>query len=230
MHSPHNFIADLYNCFQNMEDLDIEDQALYPKEHKYVFMMDLNSTVLARREVEVYRDRLTLIHIKNDAQVRDMELDFFHGPEIKYVLSTIKAAPRTLFDFNKLERAPHMGTTGPIQINANGEVSIWCAIFGAEHGFVQVTARAYGIPTGGEGSAAQHVIVICLLLLLCGLGLACVLQSRSQKAKGRRRPPVVDPAACGDMTCGENGACLGDSQNAAEDRFLTRAGIGDDGI
>jgi hypothetical protein len=226
---PTSFIGDLYNHFQDMRDLEQLDRELYPKEHQYIFVLDLNSTALARREVEVYKDRLTLIHIQNDAKVYDVELDFFLGPKIEYVLTTTERAPKTLFDFNKLQRDPHMGTSGPIRINAHGEVSIWCAIFGAQHGFVQVSARAYGAPTGGEGSAPQHVVVICLLLLLSGLILVCLCQSRAQKAKGRRRP-TVDPAACGDMTCSENGACLGDNPNAAEDRFLTRAGIGDDGI
>merc|ERR1740138_1254499 len=69
---PNSFIADLYNHFQNLHDLDIKDRQLYPKEHQYVFLLELNSTAQARREIEVYKDRLTLIHIHNAAQVEDM--------------------------------------------------------------------------------------------------------------------------------------------------------------
>jgi hypothetical protein len=233
---PTSFLADLYNPFTDVRDLLVLDQQLYPQNHQFIFWLNVSAWARAERVVEVYKDRATLVHMRNDARLSRIVVRLeFESPVINNtpVLSSSRAAPKTLFDFDKV----HFGRDKHIIIETDGQPSIWLAIFGARHGYVQVLAGPPLASPEPGSPATGHGASIGFLILFCTVTVGFCFHKRSVGTTDQPPGllPALDPtttcveACVVDATCGEGGGCLG-GEHAAEDRFLRRAGVGDDGI
>merc|ERR1719433_2675215 len=167
-------------------------------------------------EVRLYRDRMTLLHLENDAKASDMVLDFVAGQNITHVLSsTSREAPKSFFDFDQV----HTQVQGRVRIIAEGRHSIWCTIFGGENGYVQVQGRAYGaLPSS---SFHWGFTLVCAFAFLCGLlTIATVFGSALKLGDWLG----VDMDTSGPLSERIPTLC---AERNVEDQYLHRGGIGD---
>merc|ERR1719410_390889 len=139
---PSSWVADLYDPFHDIRSLEITQQKVYPDGEQFIYQLRLPPSEEVRLEVRLYHDRMTLLHLQNIASGNDMVLEFRNGPNITHVLQSSRAAPKTFFDFDivptQVSRRVKITASSP----SSSSSSIWCAIFGAADGYVQITAKS----------------------------------------------------------------------------------------
>jgi len=239
---PSSWVADLYDPFHDIRSLEITQRQVYPDGEQYIYELHISSFEMLRLEVRLYHDRMTLLHIQNSARANNMVLEFISGPNITHVLSSTRAAPKTFFDFDMV----HTQVQRRVAIQANGQPSLWCAIFGAADGYVQISAKT----TGDSASTPLPIgfALVCVFALMVGLMVLGVIYGGAQKLGEKLG---MDPT----VPLSERFACLVRNQNphestasltragslqgyigsdvidrSVEDQYLHRGGIGDDGI
>jgi len=220
---PSSWLAALYNPFHDIRSLEFTQTEDYPDGDRYIYSLTLaEQQKELNMEVQLYRDRVTLLHVNmSSSDPTSMRLEFKNGLKISHVLSTRQRAPRSFFDFDQV----HVLDEQQVQINAEGRHdAIWCAIFGAEDGTVEVLAQAlddgpFETVTRVGRTWTPFTTVVALLLVCVALASGRILCNRTNCTS------AMDPAACG-----ESVDCLVVEHNP-EDEFLRRGGnIGDDGI
>jgi hypothetical protein len=214
---PSSWVAALYNPFHDIKSLEFTQTEMYPAGEQYIYSLTLADQNEVDREVKLYRDRVTLLHVNmSSSDPSSMELQFKAGQKVSHVLSTRQRAPRSFFDFDQV----HAVDGHKVHIEADGKPAIWCALFGAEDGFVQVSAQAIR-PAGSPLGYIMAVVVAVLLCAMMVTGTSC----GGSRIFGEDCSNVADPAACGEAV-----ASLVVEHNP-EDVFLHRGGtMGDDGI
>eukprot|EP00442_Polarella_glacialis_P025350 CAMPEP_0115159742 /NCGR_PEP_ID=MMETSP0227-20121206/70414_1 /TAXON_ID=89957 /ORGANISM="Polarella glacialis, Strain CCMP 1383" /LENGTH=752 /DNA_ID=CAMNT_0002571553 /DNA_START=93 /DNA_END=2353 /DNA_ORIENTATION=+ len=240
-----SWTAELYDSFHDVQSIELASREEYPSGEQFMHELDLKNHDTERLEARVYRDRLTLLQVRNTDRAEHLELQFLAGPEISHVLTSSAAAPKTLFDFD----AAYEQTGDTIVILAGGQESIWCAIFGKSDGFAQITARAYGTSPVRAGSPANFSFaLVCVLFLLCGLAMLGAISGGFQKLsdtsgtgggslpgrlmemvrnRGRRHESTVSLTRGGSLQ-GYTGSDVID--RTVEDQYLHRGGLGDEGL
>lgn len=245
---PTSWLAELYDPFHDIGSLEITQRDTYPDGEQYIYDLSVSSSHTRELEVRVFRDRMTLIHIDNAARADflSLALSSFGGASvglnITHVLTSSRAAPKTLFDF---DRAP-VQVGGGFEIRGEGQPSLWCALFGARDGFVRVSARtSYGATTYGNshiaadaeaGSPFGGVAMLCTGGLLCCSLLALIGATRSGSlsnllrnlGEGHMSVETSVPADFRQRLSGLVMPCNGETN--VEDQYLHRGGIGDDGM
>lgn len=221
---PKSWLADLYNPFHSIGSLEITQRDIYPDGEQFIYNLEFTSNKELNLEARVYRDRITLLHLINKVGARSMVLNLTGGPSVAPILSSTKAAPKTLFDFNQVHTK-----AGGVQIFADREPSLWCAIFGANDGFVRIAARTDPELAAKEAllSAAPSAWLVNITAIgCCGL-LAIVvglLFARGAWSRGAgSRMGFAHSVPHRNLT-GHS------SNNSAEDEYLYRGGFGDDGM
>jgi len=213
---PSSWIADLYDPFHDIGSLEITQRKVYPDGQQFIYEVRLTGLETLHLQVRVYRDRMTLLHIENTAWAQHMVLDFLSGPNITHILSSSKAAPKTLFDF---DQAWAPGHPNRVEIHANGAPSIWCVVFGAKDGYLEIAAKASGSPAK---PMAPGLFALGGGAVLLGGALALGLAQRDARRCWERISS--DPRqTLGELTSLAN-------QNSVEDEYLHRGGMGDDGM
>jgi len=239
---PSNWIADLYDPFHDIRSLEVTQQQIYPDGEQWIYELQLGGSEALRLEVRLYRDRMTLLHIQNAARADNMILEFVTGNNITHVLSSSRAAPKTFFDFDQV----HTQVRRQVEIRSNGEPYIWCAIFGATDGYVQVAARTYrDVPAA---PVPIGFALVCVFALLCGLVVLGVIYGGAQRLGEhlgvdpnmplserlsglvRKQNPHESMASL--TRSGSLSGYVGSDvlDRSVEDQYLHRGGIGDDGI
>lgn len=214
---PSSWMAALYNPFHDIRSLEFTQTEDYPDGDQYIYSLTLaGQQKELNMQVQLYRDRVTLLHVNmSSSDPTSMRLEFKNGLKISHVLSTRQRAPRSFFDFDQV----HVLDEQEVQIEADGRPAIWCAIFGAEDGSVEVLAQALD-DRGGVWTPFTTVAAVLLLCAALAVRTLCKRTSFGQNCAAR-----VDPGACG-----ESVDCLVVERNP-EDEFLHRGGtMGDDGI
>jgi len=241
---PSSWIADLYNPFQDMRSYRITKGPIYPDGEQFIYELDLNGFAqTVHEQVRLYHDRVTLVFMKNRIGASNMVLRFPAGPNVTHVLSTSRSAPKTLFDFD----TEHTRQNAFFEVDARNEPAIWCAVFGAADGFLQVSATSYGeVPSA---PVPIGFALVCVFGLLCALLVLGVIYGGAQKLGERfglgPTVPLTDRLANWGLARGnphESTASLTRSgslsgyvgseviDRSVEDQYLHRGGIGDDGI
>jgi hypothetical protein len=169
---PSSWVSDLYNPFYDLGTISKLDSAapqadIYEKGEQFMYDIDPIGDQPILKQVKVYRDRMTLLHIPNDDLADVVKLQF-SGADVSHVLVSTKAAPKTLFDFDS---APSVRPGRPIQINAAGEPALWCAVFGNANGWADVFAGkehhqrgSRQLPLGGVTVSVVAILAVLLLL------------------------------------------------------------------
>lgn len=240
---PSDWIAALYDSFQNVQDLEYTLRTRYPDGEQFLYDFDLNRSETLRQEVRLFSQRLTLLHLRNSAEDGTIRLAFSAGPNVTHVLTASVAAPRTLFDFDQV----HLQENRGVRIMMLGRSDIWCALFaGADDASVVVTASLE--PSSGRASALVFG-VLCVFTLFCVLIVMC---SACSGAKRRREKAEEEGAAISERLAGlvrpshrttaaserSQGVSLQGYMSTAsdfidpsvEEQYLFRGGIGDDGM
>jgi hypothetical protein len=279
---PTSWIADLYNRFHDVRSLAITQQQIYPHGQQFVYEFPVNATGTMKMKVNVFRDRMTLLHLRNIGRVQNMVLDFKGGPNLTDVLTSSRAAPKTFFDFDRVhftvgnhrmstpmdshgqavgESSMRLGghlseivdRSRHIEIFGSYEPAIWCAVFGAADGVLEVEARAYAGDLSASSGANSYASSpdaghILLIFVVCGVvALACTYY-RAQKLAERQGDEGVplserfanllnrhhtEHESTQSLTrIGSLQGYIGSDEidQSVEDQYLHRGGIGDDGI
>lgn len=229
---PKSWTSDLYDTFLDLRYIERADSEAYPDGEQFMYDLEITHEETVHQEVRLFRDRLTLLHLKNVLQLQHMSLSFKSGPKITHVLTSSRAAPRTLFDFDD---APVQGLTdlllNKVVIHARRRQDIWCAIFAKEDGYVQITSVAHGNSEEKSGNASFPVVLlfcsVCGFLVLSGKG-----RSLLQRLVGMVTTPAGHQSTA---SLGEGAALQGYSGSDAvdqsvEDQYLHRGGLGDEGL
>lgn len=246
-HVPDNWIADMYDPFHDIMRLGLTRREDYPEGEKFMYDVKITDDEDVRLEVRIFRDRLTLLHIENPSLAQALSLTFVSGPSISHVLTSTRASPKTFFDFDHLGQA--VPVSNNFQIIAGGQRRIWCAIFGAQDGFVQLDVSTRRPP---EPSLPVSFAMVCVIVLLAGAGLLVVAHGGAQKlvetvggrsagfsslsAAAQRVTSWVKPRSnhesVASLTRGSLNGYMGSDviDRSVEDQYLHRGGIGDDGI
>jgi len=247
-----NWIATLYDRFQDIQDLEFTQRTRYPDGEQFLYDFNFNSSGMLRKEVRLFSQRLTLLHVLNVGKMQDIQLTFSTGPEVAHVLSSSASAPKTVFDFDKV----HVQSKGKVHIDMLGKSDIWCALFaGSEDASVVVTASAYS--TSAASSASSTVFgLLCVFTLLCGVIVMCSIYSGLKKP-AERAAAIIEPEAHQGFISERLASFAGRSQSSStgpsersqgrslqgyvsspadfmdpsvEEQYLFRGGIGDDGM
>eukprot|EP00930_Biecheleria_cincta_P059540 TRINITY_DN4524_c0_g2_i1.p1 TRINITY_DN4524_c0_g2~~TRINITY_DN4524_c0_g2_i1.p1 ORF type:complete len:836 (-),score=147.90 TRINITY_DN4524_c0_g2_i1:159-2666(-) len=257
---PKSWTSDLYDTFLDLRHIDRANSDTYPDGEQFMYDLEITQQETVHQEVRLFRDRLTLLHLKNVNQLKHMSLAFKSGPKITHVLTASKAAPKTLFDFDdaplqasaapeqtqqrqKLWRAQqrhtrrrrrtHLGDD-EVVIHAHRRQNIWCAVFSKENGYVQVTSVAYGSSEEGSGDTDNSFAVVLLFGSICGF-----LMLRGGKVASLLRRlfdlPTNLAGHRSTESISEGSALQGYSGSDAvdqsvEDKYLHRGGLGDEGL
>lgn len=247
-----SWLSTLYDPFQDISRLDETNKRQYPKGSKFIYEVHLSAYQSHKMEVNLFNDRLTLVHVMLTAPKHNLELSFLSGPNITHVLSSTRSAPKTLFDFNQ-ELLPRLISSNGgisahhrrVEVRAEGSKSLWVAIFAGVDGKVQVTAQTYNDPPAASPSAG--FAFLCVFVLLCSLVVIALLYFGAQKigqgggtdGGGLNMRPLSDRftnlvrsnssvEATDPLTQGFGGQDSIDRR--IEERYMHRGGIGDDGI
>lgn len=222
---------------------------MYPEGEQYIYDINPTRGEQVEKQVRVYRDRMTLLHLSNEDLAERLLLTFTGG-NVSHVLISTQAKPKTLFDFNS---APSMQPGKLVMIAADGEPALWCAIFGGTDGWATVGAAKY---TEGGSSVAHLTLIfgvgLVVLLLVMGFafggpaGLAEALGGGSSTVPPgeQAQPPIWDRVWCWvtrkpphestqalTREMSMSGFVSSDViDRHVEDQFLHRGGMGDDGI
>jgi len=241
-HLPSSWIEGLYDPFLDLRSLDITQEGIYPQGEQYIYDLNLDGRETLRMEVKLFKSRLTLLHIENVAQASRMLIQFMPGPNITHVLSSSQAAPKTFFDFDNI----HTQVQRSVTIPSFNKPYIWCAIFGAADGYVQVVAKSFG--EHPETSPPLGFAMVCVLGLVGGLVVLALIYGGAQKIGERfgadssvplserfvnlvrNQKPHESTASL--TRAGSLSGYIGSDviDRSVEDQYLHRGGIGDDGI
>lgn len=238
---PSSWVADLYDPFHDIRSLEITQRQVYPDGQQFLYELQLKSSGTLRLEVRLYHDRLTLLHIGNGVPGGGMLLEFQSGPNITHALSSSKASPKTLFDFDQV----HEQVENQVQIDVKGEPAVWVALFGAADGYAQLTARS--IDNAPQAPAIGFALV-CVFGLLCALVVLGVIYGGAQKIGEFMgmdpSMPLMERLGClvrnhnpheSTVSLTRQGSLAGYIgsdviDRSVEDQYLHRGGAGDDGI
>lgn len=241
---PATWLSDLYNPFVDISSLELPHKGVaqgdvYPEGDQFIYNMRPVDDEGIEQQVKVYRDRMTLLHIPNEDLADRLHLSFT-GANVSHVLVSTKAAPKTLFDFNS---APGVASGRAVEINAEGEPALWCAVFGTTDGWANVVAARRSAAGRGMplASACVALILATILFLNCGvskkLGLGQRLGFDDSISLSERLWCWVTRQAPHESTVGLTredtmtgfvGSDVVDQ--SIEDQYLHRGGMGDDGI
>jgi len=241
---PNDWIAYLFDPFHDMRSLEVSFSQVYPDGQQFIFQVDLKDDKAMSMQVQMYSRRLTLLHINSlPDQVSRVRLHFTpgSGPNVTHILSSSKGAPKTFFDFDQ----QHMHSSGRVDIPLRGEPSMWCALFGAQDGYLQVSIQAM---EADQQAPAIGFALVCVFTLLCALLVLGVIYGGAQKIGEflgmDPNIPIMERLGClvrnvnphestvaltrtGSLT-GYIGSDIID--RSVEDQYLHRGGSGDDGI
>eukprot|EP00441_Pelagodinium_beii_P043868 CAMPEP_0197641408 /NCGR_PEP_ID=MMETSP1338-20131121/15391_1 /TAXON_ID=43686 ORGANISM="Pelagodinium beii, Strain RCC1491" /NCGR_SAMPLE_ID=MMETSP1338 /ASSEMBLY_ACC=CAM_ASM_000754 /LENGTH=804 /DNA_ID=CAMNT_0043214389 /DNA_START=8 /DNA_END=2422 /DNA_ORIENTATION=+ len=235
-----SWIAALYDTFNDMKNVEIANSEDYPSGQQFMYDLALSHLEKLHLQVRVYRDRMTLLHLKNVRDFENMELEFLAGPDISHVLISSKAAPKTLFDFDK---TIPKGEDNIVVIQGSGQPSMWCAIFGSDDGWAQISAKTSG--GGGPDSMNFSFALVLVFGVICGLLILAAISGGLQKlsdAMSQPRMPLTERLANLVRRPNESTASLtrvGSLQGYSgsdvidrnvEDQYLHRGGLGDEGL
>lgn len=244
---PKSWTSDLYDTFHDLRSVENADSEVYPDGEQFMYDLEIKHEETVHREVRLFRDRLTLLHLKNVNELKHMSLTFRSGPKITHVLTASGAAPKTLFDFDDQAGQQGFGDTDKkFVIHARHQQNIWCAIFSKANGYTQITSAAGG-SDGHSGSSSFAVVLV--------FGLVCCLSGGLRRfSDGLRRfsdddePGISLIERLGNIVASRSGAgetaasltsLTGPMQGfsgsdvidqSVEDRFLHRGGLGDEGL
>jgi len=240
---PSSWVADLWDPFHDIRSLEMTQREVYPEGEQYIYDVEVREAKALRLEVRLYHDRMTLLHIQNRAHARIMELQFLSGPNVTFVLSSTRKAPKTFFDFDKV----HTQMRRRVTLLAGGKESLWCAIFGAADGFLTINVKTFA-----EAEAAPlppvGFALVCVFALLLGIMVLGVIYGGAQSIGDRfgvdtsasiteRFASLVRPSNPHESTAsltrsGSLSGYIGSDviDRSVEDQYLHRGGIGDDGI
>jgi len=239
---PKSWTAELYDPFRTIQTLESTQHDRYPEGEQFIYTIVLGSFDTVPLKVNIFRDRLTLIHVDNTANSAGLELRFAGGPAISHILTSTRAAPKTLFDFNK----QHTMQQGSVRIDTERQKHIWCAIFAAADGEIAVTAST--LDSQPTSSGRVGFALFCILALLCGLMvLGCVYGNvhklgdsvgmdtsipLSERFQNLIRMPASHESTASLTRANSISSYVGgDSLDpTVEDQYLNRGGFGDDGI
>lgn len=243
---PSSWIADLYDPFHDISSLtspQTTDSQFYPEGEQFMYELSLTENELLRKQVRVYRDRMTLLHIPNE-DASDRLMLSFTGTNVTHVLVSTHAAPKTLFDFNG---APVVTPGQEIEIETSDKSALWCAIFGGSDGWANVRAAKHKGPAEGGHPNFALICTLVLLMAFLGFGFFCGGLDAMGKTLGFdpsiplshqlwcfvTRQEVSHESTVGltreDTTM--SGFVSSDViDRSIEDQFLLRGGLGDDGI
>jgi hypothetical protein len=235
-----SWVANLYDTFLDLRQLEIEHQQKYPEGEQYIYNVQLRTLEEDAINVRLYRDRMTLVEVENSAGGSSVTLEFSKGPAVSHVLSASKP-PKTVFDFDQVHAVD--GSTAEI---LSSEPTVWCALFGAVDGELTLTARAVGDHRGLPPIGSALLVMIAMV---CGLMLLAVVfggvRSVGERLGVDPNAPVSDRlSALVRMSSAQHESTLsltrvGSMQGyvgsdvidrSVEDQYLHRGGIGDDGI
>ncbi|CAK0855822.1 unnamed protein product [Prorocentrum cordatum] len=238
---PQSWVADLYDSFLDLRHLEITHSQKYPSGEQYIYNLSLGAIESDALTVRLYRDRMTLIEVENTAGARSVALQFSKGPNVTHVLSALKA-PKTVFDFDQVASAD-----GDLVVIDTEEPTIWCALFGAADGELQLVARTYG--SHHHGLPAIGTALAVVLAVGCGLALLGAVfggvRSIGERLGVDPSAPMSDRlSALVRLSSAQHESTLsltrvGSMQGyvgsdvidrSVEDQYLHRGGIGDDGI
>jgi len=243
--APGDWIATLYDSFQDIRVLGLTQREVYPEGQQFVFNVDLSTTPGIGLQVQLFRDRLTLLRISGVGQeVGKVLVDFDgKGPNITHVLSSSQAAPKTFFDFDR--RHEHRDGHLEVPIHQPGSGTVWLAMFAGADGvtLARVTSEAspgeapdYGYGFGVflwvlGGIAVCFVVYNRLDRILEGMGmdpeipllerLGCLIRQHTQHE-----------STVGLTRQGSLSGYIGSDEldRSVEEQYLHRGGAGDDGI
>lgn len=202
--TPKSWVADLYDTFTDIQSLEVTQSQNYPADEQFLYEIDMGPDVhMTSKEVRIYDDRMTLLHVRNLGKDDKIEIQFMSGPNITHILSSSAPAPKTLFDFDKLNY--QVGgddedfqkddnddeTASNIHIITKGQDWIWCALFGGTDGSVDITVRTFSgtinpLSNPGPESLGSFAWVFGLALLCIGL-----LWVARAACKGARRAKMT---------------------------------------
>jgi len=213
-----SWTADLYNPFQDLRNVEITHTQEYPGGKQFMYSMEIRQEAVAHMQVRVFRDRMTLIHLENVHGLEEMEMSFLQEPEISHILTSSKAAPKTLFDFD----AVLTQVDGKVHIRAQQQQDVWCAIFGRRDGYAQVTVKAAGAPAPDRLPAIGVLLLLVMCCAACGGKAWPWSVGKAGPVHEGTTVPLTDPAQ------GYSGSDVID--RTVEDQYLHRGGLGDEGL
>lgn len=239
---PRSWVADLYDSFLDLRHLEITHSQKYPSGEQYIYNLSLDAIESDVLTVRLYRDRMTLVEVENAAGARSVALQYSKkGANVSYVLSALKA-PKTVFDFDQVASAE-----GDMVVIETEEPRIWCALFGASDGDLELVASTYGsqhtvLPA--IGTALAVVCVVGCLLTLLGVVFGGVRSIGERLGVDPSAPMSDRLSALVRLSSAQHESTLsltrvGSMQGyvgsdvidrSVEDQYLHRGGIGDDGI
>jgi len=238
---PSSWLADLYDPFQDLSKIaETSNREVYPEGEQFVYDLSPQSGTEMQEQVRVYRDRMTLLHIPNNDFADRMMLSFT-GSNITHVLVSTSAVPKTLFDFNS---APQVDPGRNVEITADREPALWCAIFGGADGWANVKAAKLADPSMAMSFSSSFICIGGFVVAVIVLTLLTGVRSFSECIGLDDQVPIWDRFWC--FVTRQNNhheltALTGRSQSGfvssdvidrnIEDQFLHRGGMaGDDGI
>jgi len=205
-----------------------------------MYDLELNHVETLHLEVRVYRDRMTLLHLKNTKEFQHMELAFLAGVDVSHVLISSKAMPKTLFDFDKTIAKDDRNI---VAIQGSGHPSMWCAIFGNDDGWAQIEARTSG--SAASDSMNFSFALVLVFGVICGLLILAAISGGLQKLSDAMSSPrltlterlanIVRRPNESTASLTRAGSLQGYSgsdviDRNVEDQYLHRGGLGDEGL
>jgi len=235
---PSSWLADLYDPFHDLSHFKRDENQVYPEGDQYIYELDPVRGKEVKEQVRVYRDRMTLLHIPNEEFADHLMLSFV-GSNITHVLTSTRASPKTLFDFNG---QPDIQPGRKVEFVTGRQPALWCAIFGGADGWAEVRAAKMEEPAGSFPIFAT--VVVAVLVLIIGAS-CCSKEDLLEAFRAEGEVPFQERLWCfvtRQSVRHESQAELMREQSMSgfvssdvvdqtvEDQFLRRGGMGDDGI
>jgi len=220
-----SWTAELYNPFEDIRSVDMTHNQEYPEGEQFMYTMEIRQEAVAHLQVRTFSSRMTLLHLRNVNRLHSMQLTFLSGTEIAHVLTSSKASPKTLFDF---DRAPAQ-VNGMVRIEAKDQENVWCAIFGRRDGYAQITVQSEGVSGDSTSVISPSLVLVCVAVLggMCWCRGADSLSDGFASVVGRLAQERT-PSQATEPLQGYSGSDVID--RTVEDQFLHRGGLGDEGL
>jgi len=237
-----DWIADLYDPFHDIRALEVTQRQVYPAGEQYIFDVNFTGISIMSIEVQLFRDRLTLLRFEGVlAQVDSVKMHFTAGPNITHILSSSMAAPKTFFDFDQM----HEHSMGRVEVPTQGGPITWVALFGAKDGYLQMKVTTEEV---APEAPAIGFALVCVFMLLCALLVLGVIYGGAQKLGDflgmDPDMPLMERLGClirqhtqhestvALTRTGSLSGYIGSDviDRSVEDQYLHRGGNGDDGI
>jgi len=246
---PSSWIADLYDPFHDIRSLEVTQAQVYPSGQQFIYNLQITEHERdLSLQVRVYRDRMTLLHVTLPPDTAEMVLAFKPAADVTHILSSSQAAPKTFFDFDQMhvkEVTSGSEEVASFKVHVIGKTTMWCAIFGAENGMVELDARSM---VAAPQAPALGFAIVCLLAVLFAFFVFGVVCGGAQKVSDfigmDSSIPIMERLGClvGTSSPHESTASLTRTgslsgyvgsdviDRSVEDQYLHRGGAGDDGI